>query len=156
MVYGFLCGLSAIPRLSADFFGVPEDNWKEKTKQLVVRFCGVIISVASIITTLIVLFKGDPTTTPCPGCAWLSCVPFPPWETKKWWYCDDCGRVTAEVLSKPTLHLQLDCPSGVIAFIDIDEKTYDRDRVQKNLPQYCRDFCPLFESGLNASSLEIL
>ena len=148
-MYGFLCGLSTIQRLSADFFGVSDDGWKAQAKQLIVRFCGVIISVASIIITLVVLFKGDPTTTPCPGCTWLSCVPFPPWEThdQKWWYCDDCGRVTADVVSKPSFHLEVDCPSGAIAFIDLNETAYNRERVQKDLPKYCREYCPLFEAN---------
>jgi len=97
MIYGFLCGLSAMERLSAGFFGM-EEGWMAHAKQFVVRFFGIIISIACIVTTLILLLQGDATTKPCPGCTWLSCVPFPPWETNdnKWWYCDDCGRVTAE------------------------------------------------------------
>ena len=158
MVYGLLCGMCTIQRLSADFFGVTDEGWKGQAKQIVTRFCGIIVSLVSIVTTLVVLFQGDPSKSPCPECTWLSCVPFPPWGKydEKWWYCDDCGRVTADVVSKPSLHLAVDCPSGVIAYIDLNESNYDRNRVQKKLPQYCREYCPLFESGLNASSFNML
>ena len=158
MAYGLLCGMCTIQRLSADFFGVTDEGWKGQAKQIVTRFCGIFISLVSIITTLIVLFQGDPSKSPCPECTWLSCVPFPPWGKydQKWWYCDDCGRVTADVVSKPSLHLAVDCPSGVIAYIDLNESTYDRNRVQKKLPQYCREYCPLFEAGLNNTSLNML
>ena len=158
MAYGLLCGMCTIQRLSADFFGVTDEGWKGQAKQIITRFCGIIISLVSIITTLVVLFQGDPSKTPCPECTWLSCVPFPPWEKydQKWWYCDECGRVTADVVSKPSLHLAVDCPSGVIAYIDLNESNYDRNRVQQKLPQYCREYCPLFEAGWNATSLNML
>ena len=144
--------MSTIQKLSADFFGV-EEGWTAQAKQVVVRFFGVIISLASIITTLIVLFKGDATTTPCPSCTWLSCVPFPPWEThdNKWWYCDDCGRVTADIVSTPNFHLELDCPSGATAIIEVDESKFDRKEASKNLPLYCREYCPLFDIPFNSS-----
>lgn len=155
MAYGILCGMCTIQRLSADFFGVTDEGWKAQAKQIVTRFFGIIISLVSIVTTLVVLFQGDPSKSPCPECTWLSCVPFPPWGKydEKWWYCDECGRVTADVVSKPSLHLEVDCPSGVIAYIDLNESDYDRNRVQKKLPQYCRVYCPLFEAGLNSTSL---
>jgi hypothetical protein len=152
MIYGFLCGLCTIQRLSADFFGMDE-GWTAQAKQLIARFFGIIISLASITVTLIVLFNGDAEKTPCPGCTWLSCVPFPPWESQenKWWYCDDCGRVTADVMTTPTFHLELTCPSGVIAFIDVDEASFDRSEASKNLPSYCREYCPLFEAGIHSN-----
>ena len=155
MIYGFLCGLSTIERLSADFFGM-EDGFMNNAKHFVVRFFGLILTLASIIATIVILLKGDTTETPCPGCTWLSCVPFPPWEENdaKWWYCDECGRVTADIVSKPSLHLELHCPSGINAIVELDpdESKFDRDEVKKNLPTYCREFCPLFEAGLQSST----
>ena len=116
-------------------------------KHFVIRFFGLIITLASIIATIIILLKGDATGTPCPGCTWLSCVPFPPWEDNdsKWWYCDDCDRVTADVVAQPSLHLELDCPSGASATVELDpdESKFDRDAVKKKLPDYCRELCPL-------------
>jgi hypothetical protein len=153
MIYGFLCGLSTIQRLTADFFGM-EEGWTAQAKQVITRFFGIIISVASITVTLIVLFNGNADKTPCPSCTWLSCVPFPPWadSDNKWWYCDDCGRVTADVVSTPTFHLDLTCPSGATAAIELDPATFDRSAASKHLPAYCREYCPLVEAGLNISS----
>lgn len=151
MVYGFLCGISTIERLSADFFGM-EEGFLNNAKHFVLRFFGLIITLASIITTIVVLMNGDATETPCPNCTWLSCVSLPPWadSTSKWWYCDDCGRVMADVVSEPSLHLVLHCPSGVLATVELDpdESKFDRAVVQKHLPSYCREYCPLFEAGL--------
>lgn len=143
MMYGFLCGLSTMNRLSVDFFGI-EESWMHHAKQFITRFFGVIFSIAAIVTTLIILLNGDATTTPCPGCTWLSCVSFPPWEPKdnKWWYCDDCGRITADVETEPSLHLELHCPSGILAEVPLDSSVlFDRDRVQQRLPTYCRQYC---------------
>jgi hypothetical protein len=152
MMYGFLCGLSTMDRLSVDFFGM-EESFMAQTKHFFTRFFGVIVSIASIAITLVILLRGDATTTPCPGCTWLSCVPFPPWESEnnKWWYCDDCNSVTADIISQPALHLELHCPSGVMAEVqlDPDESDFDRERVRKHLPSYCREFCPIFEAGRN-------
>ena len=148
MFFGFLCGLSTIQRLSADFFGM-EEGWWTQTKHFFMRFCGLIVTVVSIIITLVILLQGsaDSDSNPCPNCTWLSCVPFPPWEdeSSKWWYCDDCGRVTAELVTKPTLQLELDCPNGGIATIDLTSSSgsVNRDRLQRKLPQYCREYCPL-------------
>lgn len=132
-------------RLSSDFFGMEQKNCWSQSKQLLVRFFGLIISVIGIMVATIILLEGDGETTPCPGCAWLSCVPFPPWEgqTDKWWYCDDCGRVTANVIENPSLHLELECPDKTSVPIELDpDEELDRDELEKNLPDYCRELCP--------------
>ena len=149
MAYGFLCGLSTIERLSSDFFGM-EEGWMTQVKHFVVRFFGLIISIVSIVITLVLLLGMDATSNPCPSCTWLSCVPFPPWagEMDKWWYCDDCGRVTAEIVSQPYRHLELDCPDGSIAevnFTSISPQNVDRAALQKQLPTYCREYCMVQE-----------
>jgi membrane associated rhomboid family serine protease len=144
MAIGFLCGISTMERLSADFFGV-EQSCYSKTKQVIVRFFGVILSVIGMIVATIVLFEGDGQTTPCPNCTWLSCVPFPPWagQLDKWWYCDDCGRVVAEIVTSPSLHLELECPGGSSIAIDLDpNEEINRAELEKNLPTYCREYCP--------------
>ena len=144
MVLGFLCGISTMERLSSDFFGV-EQSCVSRAKQVVIRFFGIIVSVLGILIATIVLFNGDGGTTPCPKCTWLSCVPFPPWKgpQDKWWYCDDCGRVVAEIISSPSLHLQMECPDGTSVPVALDlVGDIDRDKLEKKLPSYCREYCP--------------
>ena len=143
MAFGLLCGLSTMEKLPTDFFGVDE-TWWTRAKQLSVRFLGVIVSIIGIIIAAIILFKGDGTTTPCPSCTWLSCVPFPPWEDldNKWWYCDDCDRITAEIMHEPSLHLLLDCPDGTNMAVELAEGQADnRDQLEHDLPSYCREYC---------------
>ena len=143
MAYGLLCGLSTMERLPTSFFGMEEGCWSQ-AKQLFIRFFGLIVSIVTIIITLVILLEGDGETTPCPKCTWLSCVPFPPWEDQasKWWYCDDCGRVKAEIVYGTDPHLQLICPDGSTTRVDLDtEEEPDRDKLEANLPSYCRDYC---------------
>lgn len=131
-------------RLSSDFFGVEQSCWSQ-SKQIVVRFFGLIVSVLGIMVATIILLEGDGATTPCPSCTWLSCVPFPPWEgqSNKWWYCDDCGRVTAEIITTPSLHLELECPDSTSVAVPLDaDEANERGQLEKSLPSYCRDFCP--------------
>lgn len=144
MIYGFLCGLSTMERLSSDFFGMEQSCWM-KTKQIFVRFFGVIVTVIGILITVIILMEGDGQYTPCTSCTWLSCVPFPPWEgaSNKWWYCDDCERVTANIVREPNLHLELVCPDGtsVAVGIETEYEEIDREQLVKDLPTYCREYC---------------
>lgn len=144
MVFGFLCGLSTMERLSTDFFGMAQSCFM-KTKQVIVRFFGLIVSVIGILIATIILMEGDGQYTPCPSCTWLSCVPFPPWEGtgNKWWYCDDCERVTANIIQEPNLHLELTCPDGtsVAVGIETEYSEINRDQLIKELPSYCREYC---------------
>lgn len=78
MVYGFLCGLSTIERLSTDFFGIATSFWT-KLRNILLRFSGLIISVVLIMITTAVLVDTDVGKSPCPSCRYVSCVPFPPW-----------------------------------------------------------------------------
>lgn len=167
---GLLCGLSTMERLPSDFFGMEESCWSQ-AKQIIFRFLGLIISIIGskfmptvdyncnrfsltntialiqVIVSAIILLRGDGETTPCPSCTWLSCVPFPPTSNTKWWYCDDCGRVTAEIIQNPTLHLQLDCPGGTNVAIGLDaDKPLDRKELEEELPSYCREFCPSIDA----------
>jgi membrane associated rhomboid family serine protease len=141
MVFGLLCGLSTMERLSGDFFGM-EENCFARTKHVIVKLMGLIVSIILIIITTVILMKGDGETAPCPDCQWLSCVPFPPWKSEKWWYCDDCGRVTAEIVESPTLHLQLECPGGTSLAVGLDIDQVEREKLEAELPSYCREYCP--------------
>jgi membrane associated rhomboid family serine protease len=142
MIYGLLCGFSTMERLPSDFFGL-EDSCYARAKLITTRFLGFIISIIFIIITAVVLFTGDGINAPCPNCMWLSCVPMPPWNSQgdKWWYCDDCGRVTAEIKEKPSPHLQLDCPGGTSVAVGLKTEQVNREKIEEELPSYCREFC---------------
>ena len=145
MFYGFLCGMSTMQRLNTNFFGLDEEACTKRAKHFFMRFFGIIVSMVTLTATLIVLLQGDGETNPCPNCTWLSCVPFPPWRdaTHKWWYCDECGRVTADLVSEPELHLDLHCPeSDTIVSVNLtDMGDVTRSTLQKNLPTFCRYYC---------------
>lgn len=79
MIYGFLCGLSKLERLSFSFFGVKK-GILSKIRTSFVRFFGFIISIFCIIVTLLILMQSDgEKMTNCRGCRYVSCVPFPFW-----------------------------------------------------------------------------
>lgn len=145
-VYGFLCGLSTIERLEVGFFGVATTAW-EKFRNNLVRFSGLILSVVLIMVTTILLVESDGATSPCNNCRYVSCVPFPPWQEDRWWYCDDCDQVTADAhkrdASSPIFDsLDLTCPNGDIVRIDIVEDGIgDTDVLLKALSGYCRNNC---------------
>ena len=86
MLYGFLCGISTMERLSKAFFGV-RSNCRSRMQGVCVRFTGIIVSVLCVIVTTIILFQSDENKTNCRGCRYVSCVPFPFWADKddKWW-----------------------------------------------------------------------
>lgn len=81
MVYGFMCGLSTIERLPTDFFGIAS-SCATKFRNIVIRFSGLLLSVVLIMVTTAVLVDSGGGSSPCPGCRYVSCVPFPPWESK--------------------------------------------------------------------------
>jgi hypothetical protein len=59
-------------------------------------------------------------------------------------YCDDCGRVTAEIVNTPSLHVQLECPDGTKVAIGLDsQEEIKREELINELPDYCRQFCPI-------------
>jgi membrane associated rhomboid family serine protease len=145
MIYGFLCGLSTIERLSTDFFGIAKSKC-ERARNVIVRFAGLILSVILIMITTAVLVDSSGTGSPCVKCNYISCVPFPPWanEDNKWWYCDDCARVTADAKldSRGYYSLAMSCPDGVIKDIDLsDTAVTDRQWIRKQLPDICRKNC---------------
>lgn len=149
MIYGFLCGLSKLERLSKAFFGV-QKGFMSKFQNGLVRFIGTILSIVLIVITLILLMKSDgERLTSCRGCRYVSCVPFPFWADyeDKWWYCDDCDLVRADArlntVTNTYMSMNLTCPDGEVIFIDLssDVTGGDQNFLQKQLPTYCRDNC---------------
>ena len=151
MLFGFLCGTSAMQRVSTEIFdGAKQDNFWTTMKRNLSRYIGIIISVLGLCVSLIVLLGGDGVTTPCKSCNALSCMPFPPWVPyeDKWWYCDDCGSVTADARIDPFTEkfdqLSMNCPNGVDVVVDLDtSEENDKDWLENNLPNFCREYCLL-------------
>ena len=146
IIYGLCCGLSTIERLAVGFFGLRSDNYS-KACNTFMRSFGLIASVVCIMATTIVLAHSDGVSSPCNGCRYVSCVPFPPRVEDKWWYCDDCDFVTADLFvdgggSGLYNQITLTCPNGDIETIDISKDgMYERDAVRQELPTYCRHHC---------------
>jgi len=95
MVYGFLCGLSTMERLSKAFFGVKVQC---SFQVLVIKLFRIILSLILIVTSVVILASSDGTASTCHDCCFVSCLPFPFWALydQKWWYCDNCNLVTAD------------------------------------------------------------
>lgn len=153
MIYGLLCGLSTLERLSKAFFGVKR-GLCSKIVGTFLRFFGVILSIFFIIITIVILAESDGRRIiDCRSCRYVSCVPFPFWEdsNSKWWYCDDCDLVSADASqNRETLFytsMNLTCPDGQSVFVDLTEnRINDQQYLSKQLPKFCRDFCDnLFE-----------
>eukprot|EP00934_Nitzschia_sp_Nitz4_P007860 Nitzschia sp. Nitz4//scaffold366_size23882//20707//22641//NITZ4_008444-RA/size23882-processed-gene-0.29-mRNA-1//1//CDS//3329549317//7850//frame0 len=142
-LYGLLCGLSTIERLAVGFFGAQSTS--KPWVSTLTRFSGVIISVLCILISTILLAQTDGVTSPCHGCRYISCVPFPPRADDKWWYCDDCDFVTANLFADSLgryERIDLDCPNGDVETIDVyDDALFDKETIRKELPSYCRDYC---------------
>jgi hypothetical protein len=82
--------------------------------------------------------------TPCSSCRYVSCVPFPFFREDKWWHCDDCDMVTAELYKVGAFYtrIELTCPNQAMEEINVAEDLVtDRDTVRRKLPSYCREYC---------------
>ena len=147
MVYGFLCGLSTMERLPLNFFGVASSGCS-RFRNILVRFFGLILSVILIMISTGLLVESDGSTSPCSGCRYVSCVPFPPWadDDNKWWYCDDCHIATGNAVENEDTGyydmLSLICPNGDIEDVDLTgQKISDKEWLRSQLRNYCRKGC---------------
>jgi len=147
MLYGFLCGLTKLERLSMSFFGV-QQGFFHRFRQHLIQFFGMILSIVCIIISVIVLAKSDGgRIEKCRGCRYVSCVPFPFWSSyeNKWWYCDDCDLVSADArqdrVTGAYSSMNMTCPDGAIENIDLKDEITDAGYLQRQLPNYCRDYC---------------
>lgn len=144
MVYGFLCGLSKLERLSPAFFGEKATCFS-KFKSYLIRFFGLAFTLIMIVTSIIVL-HGDKNH--CPNCRYISCAPFPFWVSmeKRWWHCDDCGgdlggtyRVNPG--TEKVLSVTFTCPDNEVANVDLRNESVTTKTVAKAVPNLCRKHC---------------
>jgi hypothetical protein len=143
MFYGACCAFSTIEPLSVGFLGVHMSTF-DKIRAVTIKFCGLIISLFLIIVSTVWLATSDSGESPCSGCRYISCVPFPFFTEDKWWYCDDCDFVTAQLYRNDTLYhkIELTCPDDTVETIDIsDDMLTEEVTVAKQLPTYCREYC---------------
>jgi membrane associated rhomboid family serine protease len=144
LIYGLLCGLSTIEKLAVGFFGL--QSQQEQWRIYFFRSLGLVTSILAIMISTVLLVRSDGVVSPCSGCRYLSCVPFPPNAQDKWWECDDCDFVIADLFVRPEDGLYeevaLTCPDRQMESIDVSAKQwYDKDSVRKALPSLCRDHC---------------
>eukprot|EP00536_Pseudo-nitzschia_multiseries_P016810 jgi/Psemu1/292715/fgenesh1_pg.1246_\ len=159
-LYGFCIGFASIERLASGFFGIRSagDSVWSRLKSALLRYFGLVVSVVTILATTVVLAQSDGVTSPCHGCRYISCVPFPFHSAPedKWWHCDDCGVVTADLFvatdgSGLYQQVNIHCPNGETEEIPIAfEQIYDKELLRRLLPSYCRDHCAaVFANGSN-------
>ncbi len=145
---GCLCASTIINPV--DLFGYQSTSIRTNRRNIAAFFSrhfGPMITGLTIIVSLVILFQGDGITSPCPSCRYLSCVSFPPWTDydKRWYYCDDCGRVLAfgrrDKSTGEYASIEMHCPAGNTIFFSVDGYDNDKESLQKNLPSFCREKC---------------
>uniref|UniRef100_A0A7S3L8V8 rhomboid protease n=1 Tax=Amphora coffeiformis TaxID=265554 RepID=A0A7S3L8V8_9STRA len=148
-LYGFCCGLSTIEAAVIGFFGY-KATYCDQIRSFLIRFFGLIASVIFIMLTTAWLASSEPGENPCPGCRYFSCVPFPWWSSDKWWQCDDCDSVTANLISNSGSEfysrINLTCPNNETEIIDVSGSMIPAtaeslEEMASKLPGYCRDYC---------------
>ena len=134
--------------------GVPFLQWlrgpgffgpTSRSKQLCcgfARFFLFVLAVATLILLTFLLVENDGGSV-CESCRYISCAPLPFWGEKSWWKCDDCDLVHGKLLHNvPTTVIELTCPGGVGAMeVDLIEPNMDRQEIEENLSDYCREYC---------------
>lgn len=148
---GFCLGLiwSSTTLTRVRFFGMDEKPQEQRSSALqrMKVYVGPIVSMILILVVTIYLYKGDGKSSPCDICSVMSCISFPPGvrKDKKWWHCDACGQVSAygtvDPISEQYISLQLQCPSGKIVDISVEEYHMDRSIVETKLIDMCRESC---------------
>jgi len=153
MIFGFMWGTSTMHRISTDMFE-SHPNRSNSIRTTIQRhfskYFGIILTSTLMLTAFIVLMQGDGYSTPCKACSAISCVAFPPWadENSKWWYCDGCTEISADVRINSSTNefdqLTLYCPYGDIFTLDIDDGMAggkEKKWLENQLPKWCRSHC---------------
>jgi len=113
----------------------------------VFRLLVFVASIFVFFTTLGVLIMADSSpVTVCKRCRYISCLPFPFWveNDQRWWHCDPCNIVEGQLYNQTTKpEIELVCPYGDVAIIDLAGENLDTEVLNKKLPDYCRNFCDI-------------
>ena len=147
LAYGFLLSLTVLQRLPLAFFGRGNGIYF-KIRIGTLRIMGAILAAALLVVTSILMSESDGIVSPCYRCRYISCVPFPFWQEKKWWYCDGCTDVSAKVFRRGDntsifTDLDLTCPyTGKVVAVNISGDGYvHASAVEGKLSAYCRKYC---------------
>ena len=154
MIFGFICGTSTMQRISTEMFDTIYKNqkWWHTAKQNFFRFFGIIVTLLAMVVSFSILMNGNGISSPCKSCKVISCVPFPPWapQDDKWWYCDDCGGISADATINPQTKLvdqiSINCPYGDVYTLGLENDEgqgveNDKEWLEKQLPKWCRANC---------------
>jgi membrane associated rhomboid family serine protease len=159
LLFGFFVSLSSLRLLSASSFDYRRKQqdttlgrWCHRLRITLLRCGGGLSALALLFVAMMFLRQSDGTTSPCPNCRYVSCIPLPrPWKPNaenNWWNCDGCAGVTATAFkgrgdnNRYYVNLEVFCPNGNLIEVDISEEQYTTvDQVNTALPALCGEFC---------------
>lgn len=145
LLYALGLGLPLMEKYgSSGFFG----HHRKRTCCRVTRIIILLLAVVLYVTTTLLLFtqdqrldKGGRPKPVCHGCRHMSCAPFPFWTEDKWWHCDSCDRVEANLrFLGDSTQLEIMCPYSdnfTLAY----EGMLDQELLRRQLPSLCRLHC---------------
>jgi membrane associated rhomboid family serine protease len=146
LYYGFCVGLAFVDPLgTTGFFGTVK--FGRRVRHWVLSTSGLVAAIIPFVSTLVLLLNTDGSDIPCPGCRYISCVPFPFWKSdpsERWWNCDGCEFVDATLFSTENgdMSVEFTCPySGNLVDKTLPGPTLSDDDLIKSLPSYCRELC---------------
>ena len=152
LVYGFLLSSIVLEHLPLSFLGA-KSGYCHRLRIGGLRFGGAFISVMLMATSSFLLSQSDGTSSPCPRCIYISCIPMPFWkeEGNRWWEClpDECasgvrGAAFRANNNDPFFNkVELYCPNGTknVTIDVVDEQIGDITEVSAELPEFCRMYC---------------
>jgi membrane associated rhomboid family serine protease len=150
LVYGFLLSSTVLEHLPLRFLGA-KNGFCHRLRIGCLRLGGAIISFMLMATSAYFLRQSDGTTSPCPKCKFISCIPMPFWKEQgdRWWECyDDCATVRGTAFRANENdqffdELEIFCPDGeATVTIDVAKEQFEGvGDVSVALPDLCRTYC---------------
>lgn len=133
---GFIVGLTTGTVLLKKHYG---DIKQSKGLQIFLRVFSVLVLPIALSGMIFMLFLGFDVATNCDGCAYISCVPFPPNAKEKWWECTPCFNGFGSFEDFNDTFVNIICPDG-------DEFEADPDGVSeedfsKDFAFFCNEVC---------------
>jgi membrane associated rhomboid family serine protease len=154
---GFGLCISFVPWLMGPGFFGPATRRKKRICALTRLLCfAVSLSLLGVLVVwlIVLIYSGGydgKEVLFCDTCHYLSCVPFPFWEDSPWWQCDACDLAIGYIENNvPTTVIALKCPSSgtdnnstttTLTKVDLLEPNVDSHEIQRNMSQYCRQYC---------------